>query len=407
MGQWIFYHHLPSGWSFHTWQTPYASAHDAALADEFGEGDVRVGQDTLSSKWFIFRGGIHFLTDDLPDNTTITSAAVAIVQSHINPNNPLLADFDLHLVEGAGLHDAPGVAGDFGYLLHKVTSHGSITIPQGGLARGIYHNIILNALGRADINPTGWTRYGLRSSDDINSNTDHVVDDYISIGFYGFTFFAALIRTMDATEITGGIKLNGKLSEEGLTRMSPKLIINVVDSGNYSNIDVRFQYGIDNVYENSTEWQSNQEIEAEFTESVTELTLGVTYKYRAQLRVLLDDGSYYNIAGDTKTITVIAVYPSRVSVLIHRYDRGVYNMEILFGDITAESGVPRVHTGSEKSYIPKDEWGKLPGYQPKVIECPSGYHIAYNNWDIQKQYPYCVKDEETPPWDGYWGGLFA
>lgn len=51
-----------------------------------------------------------------------------------------------------------------------------------------------------------------------------------------------------------------------------------------------------------------------------------------------------------------AIYPSdavtRVTSIIHRYDRGVYNMELGLGDVVSDFGIPRVDTGAEKSYEP-------------------------------------------------------
>lgn len=56
-----------------------------------------------------------------------------------------------------------------------------------------------------------------------------------------------------------------------------------------------------------------------------------------------------------------AVYPTesitRVTSLIHRYDRGVYNLIAGLGEVTADFGVPEIDPGKEgrKSYEPKVE----------------------------------------------------
>ena len=51
------------------------------------------------------------------------------------------------------------------------------------------------------------------------------------------------------------------------------------------------------------------------------------------------------------------IYPTdpttRVTSLIHRYDRGVYNLEMLFGEVTADFGIPNTDTIVKKAYEPK------------------------------------------------------
>lgn len=305
MGQWVFFH-TPRAWRFNTWQTPYVNAHGAALADFVGEGSLRVGQDAAGGKWYVLRSGAHFYTGDLPDAAEVLSAAIAFSQSGLDAAIPLLAGFSLHVVKGSGLH-APAVAGDFGYLLGKVTPYGTIWIPKGGLVQDTYYDIPLFANGVAVINPAGWTRYGLRSSDDIDSNTDHVVDDYITIRAYGEPFFVGLTRTVEAAGVPGGAKFTGLLSEDGLARLHIKLVASVAKPGNFSNIDVRFQYGIIAVTENATSWRHNQEIETPFSMVAAGMDPETTYKYRAQSRIMMEDGTYYTASGPTLTVDTLSL----------------------------------------------------------------------------------------------------
>lgn len=68
---------------------------------------------------------------------------------------------------------------------------------------------------------------------------------------------------------------------------------------------------------------------------------------------------YFEDWGD---LTFVA-YPSdpttRVTGLIHRYDRGVYNVELLFGDIISDFSIPNVDSSTTKAYQSKEELDKI------------------------------------------------
>lgn len=54
-----------------------------------------------------------------------------------------------------------------------------------------------------------------------------------------------------------------------------------------------------------------------------------------------------------------SIFPSdattRITSIIHRYNRGVYNTELLLGDVISDFGVPSVDREIAKSYEPKEE----------------------------------------------------
>lgn len=58
-----------------------------------------------------------------------------------------------------------------------------------------------------------------------------------------------------------------------------------------------------------------------------------------------------------------AIYPSdpvaRVTSIIHRYDRGVYNMELGLGDVISDFGIPGVDSFTRKSYEPKVSYPEM------------------------------------------------
>lgn len=59
-------------------------------------------------------------------------------------------------------------------------------------------------------------------------------------------------------------------------------------------------------------------------------------------------GSYTADPGYANTYPSVAT--TRVTSITHRYNRGVYNMELGLGDIISDFGIPRVDTGAGKSY---------------------------------------------------------
>jgi len=68
------------------------------------------------------------------------------------------------------------------------------------------------------------------------------------------------------------------------------------------------------------------------------------------------------------------VYPTdptiRVSSIVHRYGRGVYNMEMKFGDVTADFNVPEIDLIPKKSF--EDEEEKKAKQQPVTIVVSPG-----------------------------------
>ncbi len=63
--------------------------------------------------------------------------------------------------------------------------------------------------------------------------------------------------------------------------------------------------------------------------------------------------------GADRTFITGVVYPvgtlTRVTSITHRYDRGIYSVELALGDVTSDFGVPEVDTEVKKSYEPREE----------------------------------------------------
>lgn len=92
-----------------------------------------------------------------------------------------------------------------------------------------------------------------------------------------------------------------------------------------------------------------------------------------------------------------ALYPTdaataRVSSITHRYDRGVYSMELGIGDVISDFGIPGVDTGAEKSYEPKKELP--PPLVPDVPVTPP--RIGTREW-MEKVFRPSARGEPGPP----------
>lgn len=124
----------------------------------------------------ISRVGLVFDTAALPIGTSIISASIEFTEAGLVWEPA----FSLVVVSGGGLHN-PLIPEDYGQLLGHVVSQGSIsssTINDNG--SGVYANsITLNSLGRAAINPSLLTIFGLRHSRDISDTAPEGSDGQV------------------------------------------------------------------------------------------------------------------------------------------------------------------------------------------------------------------------------------
>ena len=149
----------------------YASVHDApnsvpltlppwamALANSLWAGPA----------WEVYRIELSVDTSPLGAGAIITAAVLSpwlARPAHGTEDDPGQAV--IHVVEG--IHGAVPVVADYGLLLPQVVS-GGVGPPYADIlpTPGSRHDIILNAIGRSWIDPTGTTKFGLRLFGDIN-----------------------------------------------------------------------------------------------------------------------------------------------------------------------------------------------------------------------------------------------
>lgn len=141
----------------------YATAHNKDVADYRDDGgdDVFVGQ-LLYYGYNIYRAGLFFNTSSLPNNADIIDATLSLYGTA----DVSITNFYVTVVKGADLDD-PLVSADYGDLLDETESRGRIYTSQWTV--GGYNDIQLNLKGRLEISQTGITKFGLRSSRDIDA----------------------------------------------------------------------------------------------------------------------------------------------------------------------------------------------------------------------------------------------
>lgn len=149
----------------------YAAAHDASSATSvirLNNSNFEVGQIYQyyggDHGYYVYRGGLVFDTSIIPDSATIIETTLLLYGQTDGSDT----DFDIVIVSGADLADT-FVAADYGELLDDTISRGSINT-SSFITNG-YNKISLNAIGIGEISKTGNTRFGLRSSRDIDSIT--------------------------------------------------------------------------------------------------------------------------------------------------------------------------------------------------------------------------------------------
>jgi len=144
--------------------TPYLACHDAAVCSNVDNSpyEIRIGQ---LPGYRVERGAYVFDTSYLSGlgGIKILSARLKVYKE-LGPYN-MTGEY-IVVVDGSAIEDTP-VAADFGDLLTATTELGSVLATE--VATGAYTDIELNAAGLALISKTGNTKFGLRSTKDINS----------------------------------------------------------------------------------------------------------------------------------------------------------------------------------------------------------------------------------------------
>lgn len=144
----------------------YSTVHDSAgyllFTQEFS---MPLGQGIVATNYYIWRFGWIFNTSSIPSDALISSAKISFMLAFDFSDT----DFDITVVSGADIADGGLVQQDYGDLLDETVSRGSKS--TAGLSLNTYYDIDLNATGIGEITRAGITKFGVRSSRDIGSNT--------------------------------------------------------------------------------------------------------------------------------------------------------------------------------------------------------------------------------------------
>jgi len=258
----------------------YPAARDAATGTVQGTNTAQVGQVYVSAISFytVSRLMLMFNSAALPDDAVIIQARIN-VYGHDGGSG--LPDNDFYLVAQSGMPTYPHmpvVSADYDEA-HYTGDGGFLHTSDWSLSS--YNVVLLNGTGIGWVSKTGWTKFALRSSDDI-ADTSPGANEYNIVNVktyeYGMTYAPALsvyyslpvatptITTMAAGGITGTqATLGGYLNDDGGESCS-----------------LRFQYGTDTSYGSDTSWSSNYNTGDTHGKVIYGLSPGTTYHCRAQ-----------------------------------------------------------------------------------------------------------------------------
>uniref|UniRef100_A0A6M3XS40 Uncharacterized protein n=1 Tax=viral metagenome TaxID=1070528 RepID=A0A6M3XS40_9ZZZZ len=138
--------------------------HDAATGTPY-EGAERmytVTRVTAGGVYHCYRCALRWNTASIPNTATIKAATLSLYAYAVT----VTGTHHLYIVSGEDLGDTMDIT-DYGNLLAHVTPLAPI-VSVADLTLDAYNNFILNAAGLALISKTGWTKFGIRVSDDIN-----------------------------------------------------------------------------------------------------------------------------------------------------------------------------------------------------------------------------------------------
>lgn len=118
---------------------------------------ARVGQNT---GYYIYRSAVIFDTGALPDNAVISAATLSLYGSA----DSSATNFAIHAVDGGAIGSSMASA-DYYAIYSSNTTCGSMNTAAWSTAG--YNDITLNAIGRNVISTTDYTKFALRSEEDM------------------------------------------------------------------------------------------------------------------------------------------------------------------------------------------------------------------------------------------------
>jgi len=322
----------------------YATAHDAAEADTVNNACIYghdVGQKWGGTNYSIWRvavicipipNGLRF-GDDGP----VISAYLALWGEQKHADNA----FDIVIVAVDPDTDYLGsMGGDvYGHMLDKVTSFGKVNTSIWDI--GEYNNVIIEQAGLTYINNwlanypgRSYVILGIRSSRDISETApaeNGEVDEFVRMSFTrnGVTRGFLHILYLDA-EASEDIIVSTDPPTEVLPTTA-NLNGTLTDDGGEA-CQCGFKWGDTEDCDDELTATEEKETSGTFQQSISELTPGTRYYYKAF--ATNSEGTGY---GEVKSFRAPLEFPSdsmaRVSSIRRIYRPGFYRMEIALGDL--------------------------------------------------------------------------
>lgn len=258
----------------------YLGARDAATGLIQGGNTGQVGQVYVSALNFytVSRLMLMFNTAALPDDAIMSQVFLNLYGYDGGSGVP---DNNFYLTVQSGMPTYPHMpVASADYNRTNYSGDGG-SLYTSGWSLTSYNYLTLNSTGRSWLNKTGWTKFALRSSHDIDSSAPGANEyDIVNIRTYeyGMPYAPALsgsytlpivlpeAATMEASGVAGTqASLEGYLTDDGGEDCS-----------------LRFQYGITTSYGTDTSWSAGYDTGDYYSKIVYGLSPGTVYHYRIQ-----------------------------------------------------------------------------------------------------------------------------
>lgn len=174
------------GYNYGSYAPARADSDDCKSADN----TCRVGQETSSSNYRVWRAYVSFDTSAIPDDATVTSATLYLAASSDNS----VTDFDIKVyrlawTEGLCANQEANFDAAYGA---SATLEGTLRNTSSGWSSGTYYSMSVDPAG---ISKTGDTKYSVVSSRDINANSPTGAEyvDFYSADSSGTTYDPYLV----------------------------------------------------------------------------------------------------------------------------------------------------------------------------------------------------------------------
>lgn len=151
-----------------------------------------VGNEKISTTYYVYRTFTSIDTSSIPDDAVIESATLQIRLEGKDTTN----DFTIVLTGHTSASDTSLADGDFDNItLNSPTEYANRTSNVSTYSNPQTHDFVLNASGITAINKTGYSKFCFRNSGDVD-NTSPTARSYVGI--------SNVVLTVNTQEPSGG-----------------------------------------------------------------------------------------------------------------------------------------------------------------------------------------------------------